>query len=345
MKRVIAVLAAVCVAAMVTVPAAGASNDTLPPPPLPKEVRGKKVNLYATGVAIPTQYAFSGKKMFIAGAKEGKAPGGIFVRRPGSKKAKKVPGTGNNAYGVAFRGHKLYASLGNRLMVYSKWNGKRFRHKRVLFKPKKKHFTGFNGIAFGPDGRLYAGLTLEFDHAASKRRFANCVISIRKSGKGVRIVSRGLRQPWMMAFAKGEKSPIVSDLAQDGPEGTKAPDLLVRAKPGSNFGFPTCTWEAGSPCGDFTRPLMKLPPVGAGPTPSPMGIAAKGKKLYVALFNGLGTGPEVASTTTKGTAMKPVLTGFVAPVLSVASHGGFLYAGDLTGRIYRVRNSPAMRVD
>lgn len=334
MNRVIAVLAAVCAAAVVVLPAtAGAAG-----PPIPKETRGKKVNVYATGVAIPTQYTFAGRKMFISGAMEGKAPGGIFVRRPGSKKAGKVPGTGKNAFGVAFRGHKLYASLGNRLMVYGKWNGRRFLHQRVLFKPEKKDFTGFNGIAFGPDGRLYAGLTMEFDHAASKRRFANCVISIRKNGKGVKIISRGLRQPWMMTFARGDRYPIVSDLAQDEPAGNMAPDLLVKARPKTNYGFATCNWAPGSPCDGFTRPFMKFPPVGGHPNPSPMGVAAKGKKLYVALFNGTGAGPEVVSTTTKGTTPKPVLTGFVAPVLSVASHKGFLYAGDLTGRIYRVHN-------
>lgn len=334
MQRAVGLAAVILGAMALSFPtAAGAAG-----PPLPKEVRGKKVNLYATGVAIPTQYAFAGGTMFIAGAKEGKAPGGIFVRKPGSQVAVKVPGSGPTAYGVAFQGGKLYASLGRSLMVYGKWNGKRFLHKRVLFKPESKSLTGFNGIAFGPDGRLYAGLSLEFDHAVSKRRFANGVISIRKSGKGVKFVSRGLRQPWMMAFAKGERYPIVSDLAQDGPKGTRAPDLLARARPGTNFGFPTCTWEVGSPCDGFTKPLMTFPPAGTGRTPSPMGIAAKGRKLYVALFNGMDSGPEVVSTTTAGTQPKPVLTGFVAPVLSVASHQGFLYAGDLTGRIYRVRN-------
>lgn len=334
MHRVIGLAAVVVGVIALSLPAAAGAAA----PPLPKEVRGKKVNLYATGVAIPTQYTFAGGNMFIAGAKEGKAPGGIFVRKPGSKAAVKVPGTGPSAYGVAFQGGKLYASLGRSLMVYGKWNGQRFLRERVLFRPKAKSLTGFNGIAFGPDGRLYAGLSLEFDHAASKRRFANGVISIRKSGKGVKMVSRGLRQPWMMTFAEGERYPIVSDLAQDGPKGTKAPDLLVRARPDTDFGFPTCTWELGSPCNGFTKPLMTFPPAATGPTPSPMGIAAKGRKLYVALFNGMGSGPEVIGTTTTGAEPKPVLTGFVAPVLSVASHQGFLYAGDLTGRIYRVRD-------
>ena len=31
------------------------------------------------------------------------------------------------------------------------------------------------------------------------------------------------------------------------------------------------------------------------------------------------------------------MTGFVAPVLSVATHKGYVYAGDLTGTIYKVK--------
>jgi len=66
---------------------------------------------------------------------------------------------------------------------------------------------------------------------------------------------------------------------------------------------------------------------------SPMGIAASGSELYVALFS---TG-EVARLGTDGSGLKPFLTGFAAPVLSVATHKGHVYAGDLTGTIYRVK--------
>lgn len=332
MKRVAVVGVAVVMAGLVaTSSAANAAG-----PPLPKEVSGKKVNLYTTGVDIPTQFAFAGKNMFIAGGAEGKAKGGVFVREPGLNVATKVPGTGKNAFGVAFSDGKLYVSHGDSLMAYGKWNGKRFLRRSKLFNGPRKSFTSFNGIAFGPDSRLYVGVSMESDHAASKRKYANSVISMTKAGKGIKIISRGLRQPWMMAFAKGEKSPIVSDLAQDAPKGTMAPDQLVKAKPGDDFGFPSCTWEAESVCGDFSKPLMIFPAL--NPSPSPMGIAARGKKLYVALFGGLGQGPEVISTNTGGSAAKPVMTGFVAPVLSVAYHRGFLYAGDLTGSIYRVHN-------
>lgn len=320
---VVALLAALLVSS--TAEAAG--------PPLPVANNGNEVKVFATGVAIPVAYAFAGENTFIAGGSENDIKGGIYVVRPGSTKAKKVPGTTSNAFGVAWSGGKLYASLGTSIAVFSKWNGKRFKQRKTILKATKKDFTGFNGIAIGPDHRIYAGVTLEFDNKASKKKYANSVISIRKSGEGLKVVSTGLRQPWQMAFAKGQRSPIVTDLGQEKP---KAPDLIVKATPGSDFGFTKCNWSNAKTCKKFDLPILILEPQPAGP--SPMGITARGKKLYVAMFNGLKTtGPEVITTNTKGTVIRDFLTGFVAPVLSTAVHKGYVYAGDFTGTIYRVK--------
>jgi Tfp pilus tip-associated adhesin PilY1 len=37
-----------------------------------------------------------------------------------------------------------------------------------------------------------------------------------------------------------------------------------------------------------------------------------------------------------GGAATPFLTGFVAPVIALATHEGYVYVGDLTGTVYRV---------
>ena len=62
-------------------------------------------------------------------------------------------------------------------------------------------------------------------------------------------------------------------------------------------------------------------------------ISAKGRKMFVALFGS----QKIISTDLKGTKQSDFVTGFVAPVLSTAVHKGFVYAGDFTGRIYRVK--------
>jgi len=334
LKKILSIVAAAFAALSMTASASAGDMPPGPPPP-PVAANGNAVQTFATGVPVPTQIAFGGGNTFIAGAQEGPYKGGLFVVKPGSKVATKVPGSPAAVFGVLWKRGRLYATQGTELAVYSKWNGKRFKQKRRLVKGPK---TGFSGLAMGPDGRLYTGVQLkqEFDHKANPMKYANTVVSVKTSGKGLRVESKGLRQPWMLTFARGEKSPIVSVLAQDLPAGTTAPDLLVRAKRGANFGFPKCNWAVIADCGGFTKPFMILEK--GESAQSPMGLAADGRKLFVAMFGGLpGNGPGIATTDTSGSTPAPFLSGYVAPVLSVALHNGFVYTGDLTGTIYRVK--------
>jgi glucose/arabinose dehydrogenase len=323
-----------------TVPAAAQAAG---PPPLPKAANGAKVQRFATGVAVPTQVAFSGRNAFVAGATEGPMKGGLFVVKPGSKKAVKIPGTVKTAYGVAAKAGKVYVSSGRKVVAYSRFDGKRFRGSKTIYTGSKK-FTGLSGLAIGPNGRIYGGVSLnqKYDHKADPSQYGNSVISMTRAGKDVRVVSTGLRQPWMLTFAGGVKDPFVSVLGQDLPRNNGAPDLIVKATPGSDFGFPECNWSTITTCDGMAEPLVTL---AAQPGPkkslnqqSPMGIGAIGSKLYVALFGGTAkVGPQVMTVKTDGTGGKPFMTGFVAPVLSVATHGGNVYVGDLTGTIYKVR--------
>ena len=328
MTRLLSFFGAVCASLIF----ASSASALLPPP---VAANGNAVETYATGVSFPTQITFGNGVTFVAGAKEGPAKGGIFAVKPGADVATKIPGTPDNAFGVLWKSGKLYATQNTDLVAYSKWNGTRFKQRKTLVKGPK---TGFSGLAMGPNGRLYTGvqLKIEFDHKFNPMKYANTVLSVKPNGKGLRVESKGIRQPWMMAFAKGEKSPIVSDLAQDLPKGTTAPDLLVKATPGSDFGFPKCNWAVKSACKKFDKPLLVIPK-GEEAAASPMGIAADGRKLYVALFNGLGEGPGIAYTTAGGAALKPFFFRFGPPVLSSAIHNGYLYFGDLSATISRVK--------
>src|SRR5205807_2468341 len=61
--------------------------------------------------------------------------------------------------GRAWRKGTLYVSALNTLLAWSGWNGSTFAKQKVLYKGPKK-FTGFNGLGFGADGRLYVGVSL-----------------------------------------------------------------------------------------------------------------------------------------------------------------------------------------
>jgi glucose/arabinose dehydrogenase len=155
---------------------------------------------------------------------------------------------------------------------------------------------------------------------------------MRPSGRGLRIVARGLRQPFQMTFPQGATSPYVTDLAQETPRRRVPLDQIVVARQGDSFGFPTCVRFRPNDCSAHDDPLVTLPRHS-----SPMGIGSVGQTLYVALFGGLEPQkPAVVSIPVAGGEPTPFLTGFVAPVIGLGINGNQLYVGDVTGSVYRV---------
>lgn len=317
--------------------ALAASSATAAGPPPPKAANGNKVAVVGAGAGVPTQFALAKGDMFIASAVNGEGkeamPGGVYVIKKGTKKAKRIPGTPKNAYGIAYSQGKFYVSAGNHLAAFGKWNGKRFKHKRVILKANQKNFTAFNGVAIAPSGRIYAGVTFQFDHEASTKKYASSVISVKKSGKDLKVIAKGIRQPWQLTFLDGEKQPIGTALGSDTPGGTDSADFIYKADPGSDFGFPTCEWGPADSCGSFTKPLLVIPKT--NPAQSPTGITHRGQKLFVAFFDPINA--RVVSMNKKGENAKEVLTGFPAPAVGVGVHKGHLYASDVTGSIYKVK--------
>lgn len=304
-------------------------------PPLPKATGGQKVEVVGTGVPTPTAFAFTGSTVFAASGpnETNNGPGGLFTVAGGT--ATKVPNTPPVIFGLAWRSNQLYVSTGATIVALSGWNGTAFSGEKLIYQNKKKGFPGFNGLAFGPEGRLYAGLALnpKYDHSKDPFEPSQGVVSMTAAGKGFKVVASGIRQPFQMVFPQGSKYPYVTSLSQD--KGKAPNDAIIVAKPGQDYGFPTCTWlpaemKKGGVCEGFDEPAIYLPPHA-----SPMGIGAIGKTLYVSLFSGTGKGPEVVQMSEKGQP-QPFLTGFAAPVIALGISKGSIYVGDLTGSIYKV---------
>ncbi len=301
-------------------------------PPLPTAANGAPVERLATGLATPTSFAFAGDTVFagIGPAERGHPPTGVMTVANGS--AKKVPGTPPVVFGLAWHNDRLFVSSGDRITSFRGWNGTRFTGSRIVRRANSQ-LEGFNGLAFGPDGRLYAGVGLseKFDHTRNPARYANTVVSMRGTGADLKIVARGLRQPFQLTFPAGATSPYVTDLSQDGTKRIPL-DHIVVAKQGANFGFPTCVRFTASQCGSFTDALITLPQHA-----SPMGIGSIGQTLYFALFGGLQKEkPIIASAPVAGGTATPFVSGFVAPVVGLNTNANYVYFGDLTGSLYRV---------
>jgi glucose/arabinose dehydrogenase len=322
------------------------------PPPPPKATNGHTVQLVASGLHTPTSFAFGAGQVFEGdgGVESKNAPpnGGVFVLKNGT--ATELPGSPGFVAGLAWHDGALYISGGSltptgpkwQLWKWSGWNGTTFATQKAIYTAPKK-FQGFNGIAFGADGRLYVGVDTGLlnnnDHGPSSTSpFVYDILSFKSNGTGRQVFATGIRQPWQMAFPKGSSSPFVSDLGQD--SGAKnPPDFILRVHKGDNFGFPGCNWTSGSNCTGFAKPFQQF-----GPHTDLMGMVISGKRLYMTSFLGIGakgTG-EVLTMPLSGGKLTPLVKGFLGPTVGLGGNGGWLYVGQVgdathPGLVYRVK--------
>jgi glucose/arabinose dehydrogenase len=331
-------------------PVSAASAASGPPPP--KSPTGKTVTQVAAGggLATPTSFAFGGGQIFEgdAGVETSKLPnGGVFVLKNG--KGVKLDGSPSYVSGLAWHRGALYVAAGTvtgknsavwSIQRWSGWNGAEFASRKAVYTAPAK-FQGFDGIAFGPDGRLYAGIAVQGtnnnDHGpASTSPYLYSILKMSSDGKGLKVFATGIRQPWQMAFAPGSDAPFVSALGQDTPRNLNPPDFVLRVHQGDNYGFPLCNQVVPAKCKGYAKPFKTF-----APHTDIMGLAIIGKRLYMTSFVGLHptkkSGGEVVSMPLSGGSITPVLTGFVAPTVGLGVQGNKLYVGELTGQVFSVQ--------
>jgi glucose/arabinose dehydrogenase len=321
-------------------------------PPQPTGAKGVKVKLFAQGggLTTPTSFAFGGGKVFEGdgGSESSQVPnGGVFLLKGGT--ATKLDGSPNFVGGLTWHKGTLYvsgASVGAggikfQLQAWTGWTGTKFTKQKVIY-TAPKGFDGFNGLAFGPDGRLYVGadvgLTSRNDHGPATKQtpYRYDILSLKPNGKGLKVFATGIRQPWQFAFAKGSSAPFVSDLGQDSGKPKNPPDFVLKVHQGDNYGFPQCTQTEPKKCKGFTKPFKEF-----APHTDIMGLAIIGKTLYMTSFVGNKGNGEVLSMPLKGGPVKTVAKGHAGPkkggrFVGLGANGGSLYVGELTGRIFKV---------
>jgi glucose/arabinose dehydrogenase len=318
-------------------------------PALPTATNGAPVQLVAAGLVTPTSFAFGDGAVFEGDGGNSNAAvpsdGGVFLLQGGT--ATEIPGSPQFVAGLAWHDGALYISGGSmtapntekwQLLEWSGWNGTKFAEQQAIYTAPAK-FDGFNGIAFGPNGRLYVGvdtgLTDGNDHGPpTTSAYLYDILSISPTGKGLKVFASGIRQPWQLVFANGSASPLVSDLGQD-KAAKNPPDFLLKVHRGDDYGFPKCNWTAKSACSAFAKPLVKF-----APHTDIMGLKIIGSELYMTSFLGpdaQGEGGEVLSMPLTGGKATPVVTGFVAAVVGLGEHDGWLYIGELNGQVYRAK--------
>jgi glucose/arabinose dehydrogenase len=296
----------------------------------PSTVRNTPLQVVASGLGIPTAFAFGAGHVFESddGNGAGTQRGGVFILSHG--RGQRLPGSPSAAYGLAWHDGWLYVSAVNRLLRWGGFNGSRFTVRQTLY-TQPPGASGLNGIAFGANGRLYVGVsTGPYDHGPTHKPYALDLLTFNATGSDLRVFARGIRQPWQMAFPPGSSSPFMSDLSQD-QGAVKPPDFLLRVHQGDNFGFWRCNWTPGSPCGGYTRPLVAF-----RAHTDPMGLGIIGSRLYLA-ESGARYPPLVVSMNFAGHGLHTEAQGFPAAIVGLAVHAGWIYVGAGDGSVWRFR--------
>ncbi|HWD65409.1 MAG TPA: hypothetical protein VG405_09565 [Solirubrobacteraceae bacterium] len=353
-------------AASIAVSGAFATAAVAAGPPAPTSPTGLKVHLVATGLSTPTSFAWGHRAMFAADGTQSQTnlndfSGGVYQLKHG--KARKLKDSVVWASGLAFHKHVLYVSavtktksgaLKSQILAWRHWNGKNFTKRHAIY-TAPAGYQGFNGLAFGPDGRIYVGSDVGLfngnDHGpATTSPYLYDILAMNTRGKNLKVFAKGIRQPWQMVFPSGSSSPIVTDFGSNGvTSNPNPPDLLLKVKSGDNFGFPTCDWTqttkghgknkkttVSKKCNPYTSPLTWL-----APHTDPGGIGIIGQTMYFSEFGFAGAAaglpPAVASLPVSGKGTpKRLVTGAV-PIIGLKTHSGSVYFGDLAGRVYRVK--------
>ena len=332
MKR----LTTVALAASVLGVSAGGTTQGISVPP------GFRVASFASGLSHPTAMAY-GPDGRIYVTQDG---GTLVAIRPGTRRPVVLVRGLRTPLGLAWRGDELFVSEQGRLERFTLHAG-RLVGRRVIVK----------GLPFGEhqqdnvvlhDGRLYWGSGSTCDACKEKDARSATVLSLRPDGSDLRVVARGLRNPYGLAFQPGTGRLYASVNGQD-ELGTKTDpepaEMVVVVKPGAFYGWPRCwpnarTLRLSGSCGGVTRPAAFLEPHASAD-----GLAFWRGDLFVAewgqyLSNRFGRRVVRIELKKDGTASRVTVfaSGFAHPLALLADRGGGLLVADWgRGIVYRIQ--------
>ena len=189
---------------------------------------GYRATTYATGLEHPTAMSFGPDgRLYVAedtGAVVSLTRGG----RPHLfKRGLTVP------LGLLWRGATLYVAESGKVEAFGLHRG----HRVVLSGlPFKRHQQ--DSIVAGPDGRLYLGSGSTCDACPESDPRSAAILSFRPNGSDVRVVARGLRNPYGLVFA-GRTLYATVNGRDDLGDGEPA-EMVVRVQTGADYGWPSC---------------------------------------------------------------------------------------------------------
>jgi glucose/arabinose dehydrogenase len=247
----------------------GVVRAAVSPPRTPADVTappGVRVSAWAKGLAAPTSLAFGPDGRLYVSELSGQVLALADRDGDGTAETRVTFTSGiDSPLGLAFYGSELYVGRRGGVTRLTDTNGDGVADRSVALiegLPALRHQT--DGLAFGPDGRLYIGQGSTSDRGETGvlSREASILVAER-DGSGLRVFASGTRNPYDLAFLPGANTLFATDNGRDVPA-SGVPDELNLIVDGGIYGWPDC-WGAGggSNCTGTQPPVVELPVHGA----------------------------------------------------------------------------------
>ncbi len=312
---------------------------------------GINVSVYAK-VARPTALTLDpAGRLWVATADGSPGPTGrvSLVATVGAAPRTVIPNL-RAPLGLLWLKGELYVSSTGRLDAYSSFSAGHFAKRRPVVTGLPTGLHQNDAVVAGPDGRLYMGLGSPCDACVPKDPRQAAVLSFRPDGSDLRVVARGLRNPYGLAFIPGTQSLFITENGRDGLGLNAPPEELNRLEVGGpvpNFGYPGCWGQGGAPCTGTAAAFVKLAPHAS---PDAVAVISSGRGAlagtgaYVAQFGSSfkpPTGRNVVRVDVASRAVRTVATGFANPLSLTVTKDQNLLVGDFSrGIVYLLAAKP-----
>lgn len=226
---------------------------------------GYDAHVYATGLTHPTAFAFraGGGGLFVT-----EDTGCLVVIPRGGHRPRLVARGLGVPLGLVWldRSHLVVSTQGKLLRLTIGRGGRATQTQRLVTHLPYGEHQQDNIVSF--HGRLYVGSGSTCDACVERDSRSAAVLSLKPDGTGIRVVARGLRNPYGLVVDRRRDRILVSVNGRDDLGNRADPEpaeMVVQLGRGRNFGWPRC-WpsarllELVGKCRGVTPPVAYLEP-------------------------------------------------------------------------------------